>query len=153
MMKILVIDGPNINLLGVREVEVYGQESYQALLDLLDQVQAELEIDLIHFQSNHEGDLVDFIQANYQEADGIVINPAAYTHTSIALLDALKAVDLPTVEVHLSKVSQREDFRQVNYVRDFAIQSFENLGIAGYRKAINYLRDYLGDKDEVTHYR
>ena len=143
MMKILVIDGPNINLLGVREVEVYGQESYQALLDLLDQVQAELEIDLIHFQSNHEGDLVDFIQANYQEADGIVINPAAYTHTSIALLDALKAVDLPTVEVHLSNLSKREDFRQVNYVRGFSIQSFENLGISGYRKAINYLRDYL----------
>lgn len=146
MMKILVIDGPNINLLGVREVEVYGQESYQALLDLLDQVQAELEIDLIHFQSNHEGDLVDFIQANYQEADGIVINPAAYTHTSIALLDVLKAVELPTVEVHLSNLSKREDFRQVNYVRDFAIQSFENLGIAGYRKAINYLRDYLEEQ-------
>ena len=103
-------------------------------------------VELTHFQSNHEGDLVDFIQANYQDADGIVINPAAYTHTSIALLDVLKAVELPTVEVHLSNLSKREDFRQVNYVRDFAIQSFENLGIAGYRKAINYLRDYLEEQ-------
>ena len=106
----------------------------------------EENIELEHFQSNHEGSIVDKIQEAYQKFDGIVINPAAYTHTSIAILDALKAVSLPTVEVHISKVSEREDFRQVNFIRDNAIKSFEGLGIAGYEKAILYLKNYLEEE-------
>lgn len=145
-MKILIINGPNINMLGIREVNIYGSESYDKLLKLLDEVAAEENIEIEEFQSNHEGAIVDIIQKAYQKIDGIVINPAAYTHTSVAILDALKAVSIPTVEVHISKVSEREDFRQVNFIRDYAIKSFEGYGIDGYKKAIIYLKNYLKEQ-------
>ena len=114
-MKILVINGPNINMLGIREPGIYGKQSYQDLLTLLDETAKEHQISLEHFQSNHEGAIVDKIQAAYGDADGIVINPAAYTHTSVAILDALKAVSIPAVEVHISDVDAREDFRRISY--------------------------------------
>lgn len=145
-MKLLVINGPNINMLGIREVNIYGSENYKTLLERINKLSLEENIELEHFQSNHEGAIVDKIQEAYQNFDGIVINPAAYTHTSVAILDALKAVSLPTVEVHISKVSEREDFRQVNFIRDYAIKSFEGLGIAGYEKAILYLKNYLEEE-------
>ena len=145
-MKLLVINGPNINMLGIREVNIYGSENYKTLLERLNNIALEENIELEHFQSNHEGAIVDKIQEAYQNFDGIVINPAAYTHTSVAILDALKAVSLPTVEVHISKVSEREDFRQVNFIRGYAIKSFEGLGIAGYEKAILYLKNYLEEE-------
>ncbi|MDD7352206.1 type II 3-dehydroquinate dehydratase [Peptoniphilus sp. SGI.035] len=142
-MKILVIDGPNINMLGIREVNIYGSKSYDTLLKLLDEVALEENIDIKHFQSNYEGAIVDEIQKAYQKIDGIVINAAAYTHTSVAILDALKSVSIPTVEVHISKVSEREDFRQINFIKSYAIKSFEGFGIDGYKKAIIYLKNYL----------
>lgn len=145
-MKILVINGPNINMLGIREVNIYGSESYDKLLKLLDEVAAEENIDIQEFQSNHEGAIVDIIQKSYKKIDGIVINPAAYTHTSVAILDALKAVSISTVEVHISKVSEREDFRQVNFIKDYVIKSFEGYGIDGYKKAIIYLKKYLKEQ-------
>lgn len=145
-MKLLVINGPNINMLGIREVNIYGSENYKTLLERINKLSLEENIELEHFQSNHEGAIVDKIQEAYQNFDGIVINPAAYTHTSVAILDALKAVSLPTVEVHISKVSEREDFRQVNFIRDYAIKSFEGLGIVGYEKAILYLKNYLEEE-------
>ena len=145
-MKLLVINGPNINMLGIREVNIYGSENYKTLLERLNNIALEENIELEHFQSNHEGAIVDKIQEAYENFDGIVINPAAYTHTSVAILDALKAVSLPTVEVHISKVSEWEDFRQVNFIRDYAIKSFEGLGIAGYEKAILYLKNYLEEE-------
>lgn len=146
-MKILVINGPNINMLGIREVNIYGSDNYEKLLDILEKTANEENIELEHFQSNHEGAIVDKIQEAYKKFDGIVINPAAYTHTSIAILDALKAVSLPTVEVHISKVSDREDFRQVNFIRDYGIKSFEGLGIFGYKEAIIYIKNYLKEQE------
>lgn len=145
-MKLLVINGPNINMLGIREVNIYGSENYKTLLERLNNIALEENIELEHFQSNHEGAIVDKIQEAYENFDGIVINPAAYTHTSVAILDALKTVSIPTVEVHISKVSEREDFRQVNFIRGYAIKSFEGLGIAGYEKAILYLKNYLEEE-------
>ena len=142
-MKILVINGPNINMLGIREVNIYGSENYQTLLEKLDKLASEENLEIEEFQSNHEGDVVDKIQKAYEVFDGIVINPAAYTHTSVAILDALKAVNIPTVEIHISKLSEREDFRQVNFIRNYAIKSFEGFGISGYEKAIIYLKNYL----------
>lgn len=150
-MKILVINGPNINMLGIREVDIYGSENYKSLLKRLDNIAREENIDLQHFQSNHEGAIVDKIQEAYGKFDGIVINPAAYTHTSVAILDALKAVKIPTVEVHISKVSQREDFRQINFIRNYVIKSFEGYGISGYEKAIIYLKNYLKEQ-KWNHY-
>lgn len=145
-MKILVINGPNINMLGIREVNIYGSENYETLLERIDKLASKENIELEEFQSNHEGDIVDIIQNAYRNFDGIVINPAAYTHTSVAILDALKAVNIPTVEVHISKLSEREDFRQVNFIRKFAIKSFEGYGISGYEKAIVYLKNYLKEQ-------
>lgn len=142
-MKILVINGPNINMLGIREVNIYGSENYQTLLEKLDKLASEENLEIEEFQSNHEGDIVDKIQKAYEVFDGIVINPAAYTHTSVAILDALKAVNIPTVEIHISKLSEREDFRQVNFIRNYAIKSFEGFGISGYEKSIIYLKNYL----------
>ena len=142
-MKILVINGPNINMLGIREPDVYGKNSYQDLLNLLQETAKSLGIDCKHFQSNHEGAIVDEIQAAYGEFDGIVINPAAYTHTSVAILDALKAVALPAVEVHLSDVTKREDFRQISYARLACVKTYMGLGFEGYRQAILFLKDYL----------
>lgn len=145
-MKILVINGPNINMLGIREVNIYGRDTYENLLNLIDQVAHEENIEIEEFQSNHEGDIVDKIQKSYKKIDGIVINPAAYTHTSVAILDALKSVSIPTVEVHISKVSEREEFRQINFIRDYAIKFFEGYGIEGYKRAIIYLKNYLKEQ-------
>ena len=142
-MKLLVLNGPNINMLGIREPGVYGSQSYSELLRLLDQWAGELGIEMEHYQSNHEGCLVDKIQAAYGNFDGIVINPAAYTHTSIAILDALKAVALPAVEVHISDVKSREDFRQISYAGRACIKTIMGQGLDGYRQAMAFLREVL----------
>ena len=142
-MKILVLNGPNINMLGIREPGVYGSQSYAELLRLLDLWARELSIELTHYQSNHEGCLVDKIQEAYGNFDGIVINPAAYTHTSIAILDALKAVALPAVEVHISDVRAREDFRQISYAGMACVKTIMGQGLDGYRQAMAYLKEVL----------
>ena len=142
-MKFLVINGPNLNLLGLREPDIYGKQDYATLCALVRTTCAEEGIQVEIFQSNHEGAIVDAIQAAYGNVDGIVINPAAYTHTSIAILDALKAVGIPAVEVHISDVSQREDFRQISYAGRACIKTYMGLGLEGYRQAILYLKDYL----------
>ncbi len=142
-MKILVLNGPNINLLGIREPDIYGRECFADLLALLERTAAEEGIEIQQFQSNHEGVLVDKIQEAYGVFDGIVINPAAYTHTSIALLDALKAVGIPAVEVHISDVASRENFRQVSFVRMACCQTITGRGIQGYRDAVLYLKKKL----------
>ena len=138
-MKILVLNGPNINMLGIREPGVYGSQSYAELLRLLEVWAAELGVEMEHYQSNHEGALVDKIQAAYGIFDGIVINPAAYTHTSIAILDALKAVAIPAVEVHISDVKAREDFRQISYAGKACIKTIMGQGLDGYRQAMAFL--------------
>lgn len=140
-MKILVLNGPNINMLGIREPGIYGKQSFQDLLSLLEQTADEAGIFVEQYQSNHEGDLVDKIQAAFGNTDGIVINPAAYTHTSIAILDALKSVGLPAVEVHISDVDARESFRQVSYAGLACEKTIKGQGIDGYRQAILYLVD------------
>ena len=142
-MKILVLNGPNINMLGIREPGVYGSQSYSVLLRLLDLWAGELGIELTHYQSNHEGCLVDKIQEAYGKFDGIVINPADYTHTSIAILDALKAVAIPAVEVHISDVKSREDFRQISYAGMACVKTIMGQGLDGYRQAMVFLKDYL----------
>ena len=138
-MKILVLNGPNINMLGIREPGVYGSQSYAELLRLLEVWANELGVEMEHYQSNHEGALVDKIQAAYGHFDGIVINPAAYTHTSIAILDALKAVAIPAVEVHISDVKAREDFRQISYAGKACIKTIMGQGLDGYRQAMAFL--------------
>jgi 3-dehydroquinate dehydratase-2 len=142
-MKILVLNGPNINMLGIREPDVYGKETFADLLALLERTAAEEKIEIKQYQSNHEGCLVDKIQEAYGVVDGIVINPAAYTHTSIAILDALKAVGIPAVEVHISEVSVREDFRQVSYAGMACYKTIQGRGIQGYVDAILYLKAML----------
>ncbi len=142
-MKILIINGPNLNLLGLREPEVYGDRNYETLCSCIRDWCAELEVACEIFQSNHEGVIVDKIQDAYGKVDGIIINPAAYTHTSVAILDALKAVAIPTVEVHISKVSEREAFRQTSYVSLCAIKTIQGLGFEGYHEGIRYLLGYL----------
>ena len=142
-MKILVINGPNLNLLGLREPDIYGDKNYASLVNYIETTCAEKNIETKVFQSNHEGAIVDEIQAAYGKFDGIVINPAAYTHTSVAILDALKAVNIPAVEVHISDVSKREDFRQISYVRQHCLTTFAGFGFEGYIKAVEYLEEYL----------
>ena len=142
-MKILVINGPNINMLGIREPALYGKQSFQELLHLLETVANELGITIEQYQSNHEGDLVDKIQSAYGSTQGIVINPAAYTHTSVAILDALKAVAIPAVEVHISQVDAREPFRQISYPGMACLKTIQGQGIDGYRQAIQWLYEYL----------
>ena len=142
-MRILVLNGPNINMLGIREPDVYGKETFADLLALLEKTAAEEGIEIEQFQSNHEGALVDKIQQAYGNTDGIVINPAAYTHTSIAILDALKAVGIPAVEVHISDVKNREEFRQISYAGMACCKSIMGKGIAGYREAILHLIQLL----------
>ena len=142
-MKFLVINGPNLNLLGLREPAIYGKQDYAALCDLCRTTCEENGIEVELFQSNHEGAIVDAIQSAYGRVDGIVINPAAYTHTSIAILDALKAVAIPAVEVHISDVKQREDFRQISYAGKACVKTYMGLGLEGYRQAILWLKDYL----------
>lgn len=145
-MKLLIINGPNLNLLGLREPEIYGKQDYAALLDFLQASAEEAGVEIECFQSNHEGAIVDAIQAAYGVFDGIIINPAAYTHTSVAILDALKAVALPSVEVHLSDVSLREDFRQISYAGMACQKTFMGLGFEGYRQAILFLKDRLSSR-------
>ncbi len=142
-MKILVLNGPNINMLGIREPGIYGKNTFQDLLSLLDETAAQLDIEIEQFQSNHEGALVDKIQQALGTVDGIVINPAAYTHTSVAILDALKAVSIPAVEVHISDVDSREAFRQISYPGLACIKTIKGQGLDGYRQAICFLKDHL----------
>lgn len=143
-MKFLLINGPNINMLGIREPRIYGKENYEALLELCRKTGEDYGIEIECFQSNHEGAIVDKIQQAYGVMDGIVINPAAYTHTSIAILDALKAVQIPCVEVHISKVEEREAFRQISYAGQACFHTITGQGIAGYRMAIEALKEKLG---------
>ena len=139
-MKIYIINGPNLNMLGIREPEKYGSASYDALIKMISDYTEEKGVEAVFYQSNHEGDLVDKIQEAYFEgADGIVINPGAYTHTSIALLDAVSAVKIPTVEVHITDVNAREDFRRVSYIRMAVKKTVSGHGLNGYIEAIDYL--------------
>ena len=140
-MKILVINGPNLNMLGIREPDLYGRETYADLVEKIDRHCKNIGIEVEQFQSNHEGDLVDKIQSAYKNADGIVINPGAYTHTSIAILDAVKAVGIPTVEVHISKVEEREEFRKISYVRLACVKTITGHGTDGYVEAIDFLTE------------
>jgi len=144
-MKLFVINGPNLNMLGIRQPEIYGREDYAALEKLVHDTCASMEIAVTIFQSNHEGAIVDAIQDAYDVYDGIVISPAAYTHPSIAILDALKAVDVPAVEVHISDVMSREDFRKVSYAGMACIKTIAGRGIDGYREAILYLQNHLSN--------
>lgn len=138
-MKILVINGPNLNFLGIREPGIYGKNTFADLLNLLEASAKELGVEVEQYQSNHEGDLVDKIQWAYGKVDGIVINPAAYTHTSVAILDALKAVSIPAVEVHISDVDSREPFRQISYAGMACVKTIKGQGFNGYRQAMQYL--------------
>ena len=142
-MKILVLNGPNINMLGIREPGIYGKSSFADLLALLEETAKAEGLEIEQYQSNHEGDLVDKIQQAYGKVDGIVINPAAYTHTSVAILDALKAVSIPAVEVHISNVDAREAFRQISYPGMACVHTIKGQGLDGYRQAILWLRDRL----------
>ena len=144
-MNILVLNGPNINMLGIREPGIYGSNSYQDLLNLIKRTAEEENLSVEHYQSNHEGALVDRIQQAYGKVDGIVINPAAYTHTSVAILDALKAVSIPAVEVHISDVDSREDFRQISYAGMYCEKTIKGQGIDGYRQAMLYLKAKYGN--------
>ena len=140
-MNILVINGPNLNMLGIREPEIYGKETYNSLVEKIENYCKEKNVGIRCYQSNHEGDLVDVIQFAYGLYDGIVINPGAYTHTSIAILDAVKSVNIPTVEVHISKVEEREDFRQISYIRLACVKTITGHGTDGYLEAIDYLTE------------
>ena len=142
-MKILVINGPNINMLGIREPGIYGKNTFADLLKLLEETAETLNIEIEQYQSNHEGDLVDKIQWAYGKVDGIVINPAAYTHTSVAILDALKAVAIPAVEVHISDVDSREPFRQISYAGLACCHTIKGHGLEGYREAVCFLKEKL----------
>ena len=142
LKKLLVINGPNLNVLGKREPHIYGERTYQDLCKFIEDYCREKDIYVEIFQSNHEGDIVDVLQKAYGRFQGIIINPAAYTHSSIAILDALQAVGLPTVEVHLSDILQREDFRQISYIRDYCLKSVIGLGFDGYIEAIDFLLEY-----------
>ena len=146
-MKILVINGPNLNFLGIREPEIYGKSTYKDLCDLIKK-QAEIDnIDIEIYQSNHEGSIVDKIQqAYFDKVDGIVINPAGYTHTSVAILDALKSVNIPTIEVHISDINGREEFRKHSYISLAAIKTIKGLGLPGYIEALKKLKEYIEGK-------
>ena len=144
-MKILVINGPNINMLGIREPDIYGKDNFKTLCSNVENYAEEKGVEVKLYQSNHEGDLVDEIQNAYNNFDGIVINPGAYTHTSIAILDAVKAVGIPTVEVHISDVSKRENFRQISYIRSACVKTIAGHGIKGYIEAMGYLIENHGE--------
>ena len=148
-MKLLIINGPNLNLLGLREPDIYGRQDFAALESFIRETCKEQGIEAELFQSNHEGAIVDKIQGAYGRVDGIVINPAAYTHTSVAILDALKAVSIPAVEVHLSDVTKRESFRQISYAGLACIKSYIGLGFEGYRQAILFLKNYLEGRENT----
>ena len=139
-MKILVLNGPNMNMLGIRQPEIYGKATYADLVNMIQQEAEKLGVDISFFQSNHEGALVDAIQqAYFDKVDGIIINPGAYTHTSIALLDAVKAVNIPTVEVHISDPDSREEFRRISYIREACIATIKGHGLPGYPEALRLL--------------
>ncbi len=140
-MKLLIINGPNLNMLGLREPDIYGKQDYSTLLKMIDEACRDIEYEV--YQSNHEGAIVDKIQASYKNVDGIVINPAAYTHTSVAILDALKAVGIPTVEVHISDINTREEFRKFSFVSLYAEKTIAGHGLEGYTEAIDYLKNKL----------
>lgn len=143
-MKILIINGPNLNMLGIREPSIYGKNTYADLIGYIKEFAEINGVETEFFQSNHEGAIVDEIQkAYYDKTDGIVINPAAYTHTSVAIADAIKAVNIPAVEVHISDVDSREDFRKISYVKNVAIATVKGKGFAGYTEAISLIKDYL----------
>lgn len=145
-MKILVLNGPNLNMLGIREVNLYGHNTYTELVNLIESYAKEKKIEVKVFQSNYEGALIDEIQnAYFNHFDGIVINPAAYTHTSIAILDALKSVNIPTIEVHITRISERESYRQISYIRDYVLKVYEGDGFNGYIKAIEYLINKINE--------
>jgi len=147
-MKLYILSGPNLNLLGVREPSCYGTTTYEELVTMIEEHGREIGVEAVCKQTNHEGVLVDWIQEAYFEgADGIVLNPGAYTHTSIALLDAVKAVKLPTVEVHISKLEEREAFRQISYVRKACVKTIAGHGLAGYVEAVDHLIDAASGKD------
>ena len=145
-MKFLILNGPNLNFLGIREPGIYGSETYATLLEKIGAHAALRGVEIKTAQSNHEGVLVDEIQAAFGDCDGIVINPGAYTHTSIAILDAVKAVNLPTVEVHISDVSKREDFRQISYIRTYCVKTIAGHGFDGYTEALAFLAGELEAK-------
>lgn len=149
-MKLLIVNGPNLNLLGIRERHIYGDRDYDALCASIRAWAAELGCAAELFQSNHEGAIVDRIQAAYGQADGIIINPAAYTHTSVAILDALKAVSIPAVEVHLTDVDARESFRRISYPGMACVKRFTGMGFEGYRQAILFLKQYLEEETKKT---
>ena len=144
-MKILIINGPNINMLGIREPELYGDKTYNALVNMIKDYCDQRKIETKFFQSNHEGAIVDEIQNAYGKFDGIVINPAAYTHTSVAILDALKAVSIPAVEVHISDVDAREDFRKISFVRKYCFATVSGKGFGGYIEAVKLLEENIGE--------
>lgn len=144
-MKLLVLNGPNLNMLGIREKHLYGARDFNALCDFIRETARELNVEVELYQSNHEGALVDRIQAAYGNIDGIVINPGAYTHTSVALLDALKAVSIPACEVHLTDVNAREDFRKISFVRLACDKTFAGYGFDGYKMAMTYLAQTYGE--------
>ena len=143
-MKLLVINGPNLNMLGIREKHLYGAQDYEALKAFIAEKAQALGVEVEIFQSNHEGVIVDKIQAAYQQVDAIVINPAAYTHTSVAILDALKSVSIPAVEVHISDVDAREPFRQISYAGLACVHTIKGHGFMGYKEAILYLKEHYG---------
>ena len=143
-MKILVINGPNLNMLGIREPDIYGKHTFADLLELLKETAEAEGLEVEQYQSNHEGAIVDIIQWAYGKVDGIVINPAAYTHTSIAILDALKAVGIPAVEVHISDVDSREPFRKISYPGLACVKTIKGHGLDGYREAMQYLKAHFG---------
>lgn len=142
-MKLLVLNGPNLNMLGIREPDIYGRTTYADLVKYIEEVCAREGIEVECLQSNHEGQLVDWIQGAYQRVDGIVMNPAAYTHTSVAILDALKAVGLPAVEIHISNIYEREEFRHHSYPGMACVKTIYGHGVKGYEEAILFLKDYL----------
>lgn len=140
-MKLLIINGPNLNMLGLREPDIYGKKDYNALCKMIEEACKDIDFEI--FQSNHEGAIVDKIQASYKTVDGIIINPAAYTHTSVAILDALKAVGIPAVEVHISDINTREEFRKFSFISLYAEKQIAGHGLDGYIEAINYLKEKL----------
>lgn len=143
-MKLLVLNGPNINFVGIREKHIYGSESFDSLIESIKTWGKNSNVEIECKQSNHEGDLVDFIQqAYFDKVDGIVFNPGAYTHTSIAILDALKAVSIPCIEVHISHVNEREEFRKISYIRSYCLKTIEGLGLKGYINALDEMKEYI----------
>lgn len=145
-MKFLVINGPNLNMLGIREPDIYGKNTYADLIRLITEHAEKLNVDVECFQSNHEGSIVDKIQEAYGKKDGIIINPGAYTHTSIAILDALKSVGIPAIEVHISDVDSREEFRKISYITSYCIERITGMGFEGYLKAVDDLFKFISSK-------